>query len=137
MATFSDMATLLLTFFILLLSFAQLDVIDFREAIGSIREAFGATEAQVGQFQALSAQPVELNNQPTTRLTNINQVEQQAIQSLRAALARAARKQSKATTSTSTKTKAAEGLDMSKLLNGILIVMIAVLLVDKFKVLEQ
>lgn len=54
-----------------------------------------------------------------------------------AALARAARKQSKATTSTSTKTKAAEGLDMSKLLNGILIVMIAVLLVDKFKVLEQ
>ena len=89
MATFSDMATLLLTFFILLLSFAQLDVIDFREAIGSIREAFGATEAQVGQFQALSAQPVELNNQPTTRLTNINQVEQQAIQSLRAALARA------------------------------------------------
>lgn len=41
MVTFSDMVTLLLTFFVLLLSMANMDKIKFEEAAGSLRSAFG------------------------------------------------------------------------------------------------
>ena len=41
MATFSDMVTLLLTFFILLLSFAKMETHKYQAALGSIRDAFG------------------------------------------------------------------------------------------------
>lgn len=41
MATFSDMCTLLLTFFILLLSFAKTETAKSEAAMGSIRNAFG------------------------------------------------------------------------------------------------
>lgn len=41
MATFADMVTLLLCFFVLLLSFAQHDVNKFRTLMGSIKDAFG------------------------------------------------------------------------------------------------
>ena len=41
MVTFSDMVTLLLTFFVLLLSMATLDEVKFTEAKSSIKEAFG------------------------------------------------------------------------------------------------
>ncbi|WP_320172026.1 OmpA family protein [Maridesulfovibrio sp.] len=43
MATFADMVTLLLCFFVLLLSFANNDVAKFKELLGSIRDAFGVT----------------------------------------------------------------------------------------------
>ncbi len=39
--TFGDMMSLLLTFFILLLSFATMDVLRFKELSGSIKQAFG------------------------------------------------------------------------------------------------
>ena len=41
MATFADMMTLLLCFFILLLSFATMDIVKFRQALGSVQEALG------------------------------------------------------------------------------------------------
>jgi chemotaxis protein MotB len=41
MVTFSDMVTLLLTFFVLLLSMANMDKIKFQDAAGSLRDAFG------------------------------------------------------------------------------------------------
>ncbi len=41
MTTFADLMSLLLTFFILLLSFANMDVIKFRDAQGSLKDAFG------------------------------------------------------------------------------------------------
>lgn len=41
MVTYSDMVTLLLTFFVLLLSMAQLDKVKFKEVVGSLRGAFG------------------------------------------------------------------------------------------------
>lgn len=44
MATFADMVTLLLCFFVLLLSFANQDVEKFRDAMGSIKGAFGVRE---------------------------------------------------------------------------------------------
>ncbi|MGF1468318.1 MAG: flagellar motor protein MotB [Sandaracinaceae bacterium] len=60
MATFSDMATLLLTFFVLLLSFANMDVIRFREMMGSVREAFGVPSESVGPYQARATSPVSI-----------------------------------------------------------------------------
>ncbi|KAB1441081.1 OmpA/MotB family protein [Pseudodesulfovibrio senegalensis] len=44
MATFADMVTLLLCFFVLLLSFANQNVEKFRDALGSIQGAFGVHE---------------------------------------------------------------------------------------------
>ncbi|MBF0625250.1 MAG: flagellar motor protein MotB [Magnetococcales bacterium] len=41
MVTFGDMMSLLLTFFVLLLSFAQLDPVKYNKAKGSLKEAFG------------------------------------------------------------------------------------------------
>ncbi|MEF2144102.1 MAG: flagellar motor protein MotB [Desulfovibrionaceae bacterium] len=41
MATFADMVTLLLCFFVLLLSFAEQDVQKFRDVLGSLQDAFG------------------------------------------------------------------------------------------------
>ncbi|MBG0775093.1 MAG: OmpA family protein [Desulfovibrionaceae bacterium] len=41
MATFSDMVTLLLCFFILLLSFAKQDINTFKTLMGSVKDAFG------------------------------------------------------------------------------------------------
>ncbi|MEJ2199952.1 MAG: flagellar motor protein MotB [Desulfuromonadaceae bacterium] len=41
MVTFSDMVTLLLTFFVLLLSMANMDKVKFHDAAGSLRDAFG------------------------------------------------------------------------------------------------
>src|SRR3989339_1212523 len=40
-ATYSDMVTLLLTFFVLLLSFAKTETSKYESALGSIRDAFG------------------------------------------------------------------------------------------------
>ncbi|MCP4221131.1 MAG: hypothetical protein GY765_41260 [bacterium] len=41
MVTFADMVTLLLCFFVLLLSFANMDVIKYREFVGSFRNVMG------------------------------------------------------------------------------------------------
>ncbi len=51
MATFSDMSTLLLTFFVLLLSFATMDVKKFQDALGSIQKALGFMPSGTGMFQ--------------------------------------------------------------------------------------
>lgn len=50
MATFADLSTLLLTFFVLLLSFANMDVVQFREMLGSLKEAFGYQTVNFGNF---------------------------------------------------------------------------------------
>ena len=41
MATFADMATLLMAFFVLLLSFAEMNVPKYKEVSGSMKNAFG------------------------------------------------------------------------------------------------
>lgn len=66
MATFSDMATLMLCFFILLLSFANMDVQNFRTALGSVREAFGVQHEVQGRFESLSDSPISLSNEQST-----------------------------------------------------------------------
>ncbi len=62
MATFSDIATLMLCFFVLLLSFANMDVQNFRTALGSVKEAFGVQFKIRGSHEALSSSPVELSD---------------------------------------------------------------------------
>ena len=49
MSTFADLSTLLLTFFVLLLSFANMDVIKFQD-MGSLKDAFGYREDNLGNF---------------------------------------------------------------------------------------
>lgn len=46
MATFSDLMALLMCFFVLLLSFSEMDVLKFKQLAGSMREAFGV-QAQI------------------------------------------------------------------------------------------
>lgn len=48
LATFSDLCTLLLTFFILLLSFAKTETAKYEAAIGSLRNAFGGNVLKAG-----------------------------------------------------------------------------------------
>jgi chemotaxis protein MotB len=61
MATFADMMTLLLCFFILLLSFATMDIVKFREAMGSVQEALGVQFEHDGQFEAVASSPLQLD----------------------------------------------------------------------------
>jgi len=61
MATFSDLCTLLLTFFVLLLSFAEMDANRFKIMAGSMKEAFGVqTDSPPGMFEARSTTPIEV-----------------------------------------------------------------------------
>ena len=61
MATFADMMTLLLCFFILLLSFATMDIVKFREAMGSVQDALGVQREHFGQFEAIASSPLQLD----------------------------------------------------------------------------
>ncbi len=57
MATFSDMVTLLLTFFVLLLSFAKTETAKYEAALGSLRNAFGGNVLQKGEVLQLGKSP--------------------------------------------------------------------------------
>lgn len=55
MTTFADLSTLLLTFFIIMLSMANIDAQKFREMLGSVRDAFGVQFQEKGEFEAVSS----------------------------------------------------------------------------------
>jgi len=57
--TFADLATLLLTFFVLMLSFANMDIVKFQELMGSVRERYGVTMLERGDYQAVSEGSLE------------------------------------------------------------------------------
>lgn len=65
MVTFSDMMTLLLTFFVLLLSMATLDQVKFTQAAGSLSDAFGvgilasSTRSEVAPPQVVANVPMD------------------------------------------------------------------------------
>ena len=70
MVTFGDMVTLILTFFVLLLSFAKIDTKKFEEATSSLRGVLGAFEKQRIPFiRDSSPSPVYdlLNQSASTR----------------------------------------------------------------------
>ncbi len=50
MCTFADLSTLLLTFFVLLLSFANMDIVKFQKMSGSMKDAFGYQEENFGNY---------------------------------------------------------------------------------------
>ena len=65
MATFADMVTLLLCFFVLLLSFAEQSEEKFRDALGSLQGAFGVREVRavsqdMAQFNTSSSATKEM-----------------------------------------------------------------------------
>jgi chemotaxis protein MotB len=62
LATFSDLCTLLLTFFILLLSFAKTETAKYEAAIGSLRNAFGGNVLKAGEVLRPGKSP---NDAPT------------------------------------------------------------------------
>ena len=62
MATFADLVTLLLTFFVLLLSFAKTETAKYESALGSIRNAFGGNIFKKGEVLQLGKSP---DNRPT------------------------------------------------------------------------
>lgn len=60
MATFADMVTLLLCFFVLLLSFASNDVQKFKELLGSLQDAFGVSvKRKAADYLALTPSKLE------------------------------------------------------------------------------
>lgn len=52
MITFADMMTLLMAFFVMLLSFANTDVIKFKKMMGSVHETFGSAQKAPGRQSA-------------------------------------------------------------------------------------
>ena len=109
MATFADMATLLMAFFVLILSFAEMNVPKFKQINGSLKNSFGvqriipvveSPKAQsliAQQFSPAVAQPTPLNTirQETTDdrkeevdvKTDVAPEAQQAVKEMREALA--------------------------------------------------
>lgn len=57
LATFSDLCTLLLTFFVLLLSFAKTETAKYEAAIGSLRNAFGGNVLKAGEVMRSGKSP--------------------------------------------------------------------------------
>lgn len=57
LATFSDLCTLLLTFFILLLSFAKTETAKYEAAVGSLRNAFGGNVLKAGEVMRSGKSP--------------------------------------------------------------------------------
>lgn len=51
--TFADLATLMLTFFVLLLSFANTDIVKFKDMLGSVQDAFGVSKKVHGSYQSV------------------------------------------------------------------------------------
>lgn len=71
MATFSDLVTLLLTFFVLLLSFAKTESAKYEAALGSIRNAFGGNVLKHGEViqrgKSADNQPSMIESQAPVR----------------------------------------------------------------------
>ena len=64
MATFADMATLLMAFFVLILSFAEFNVPKFKQIFGSLKEAFGVQKVVPVVEQPKGTTVIELNFSP-------------------------------------------------------------------------
>ncbi|MFH1059353.1 MAG: OmpA family protein [Pseudomonadota bacterium] len=63
MGTFSDLCCLLLTFFVLLLTFANMDIQKFREMLGSVQQAFGVQTMVKGEYQAVAPKQAPASGQ--------------------------------------------------------------------------
>jgi chemotaxis protein MotB len=59
MVTFADLMSLLLTFFVLMLSFSSTEVIKFREAMGSVQDALGMKSANDASAVPVGDTPID------------------------------------------------------------------------------
>ena len=71
MATFGDLMSLLLTFFVLLMSFASMDVRKFAAIAGSMRDAFGVQQIHAGLIESLSDSIVNLSDSEATPMLRV------------------------------------------------------------------
>jgi len=79
MTTFADLSTLLLTFFIIMLSMANVDVIKFRELLGSVRDAFGVQFEEQGDYQAAVKEDLhQMQSKPPEKTTESDRQKQSA-----------------------------------------------------------
>lgn len=71
MGTFADLMSLLLTFFILILSFANMDVIKFSAAVASLQDAFG-TALATHEFEGTNvSNPITFSSPTRNRLIEL------------------------------------------------------------------
>ena len=71
LATLGDLMSLLLVFFVLMLSFANMDKQLFMEAMGSIQQALGFKEEDMGRFKTQSDSIVEISDKKSTPFLDI------------------------------------------------------------------
>jgi chemotaxis protein MotB len=74
MATFGDLMSLLLTFFVLLMSFASMDTRKFAAIAGSMRDAFGVQQIHAGLIESLSDSLVNLSDSEASPMLRIVQL---------------------------------------------------------------
>ena len=77
MATFADMATLLMAFFVLILSFAEFNVPKFKQISGSLKNAFGVQRLVPIVEQPKGTTVLSLNFSPSPSPSVTNQMTQQ------------------------------------------------------------
>ena len=77
MATFADMATLLMAFFVLILSFAEFNVPKFKQISGSLRNAFGVQKIVPIVEQPKGTTILSLNFSPSPSKSVTNEMTQQ------------------------------------------------------------
>ena len=77
MATFADMATLLMAFFVLILSFAEFNVPKFKQISGSLRNAFGIQKIVPVVEQPKGTTVISMNFSPSPSPSVTNEMTQQ------------------------------------------------------------
>jgi len=77
MATFADMATLLMAFFVLILSFAEFNVPKFKQISGSLKNAFGVQKVIPVVEQPKGTTVLSLNFSPSPAPSVVNNMKQQ------------------------------------------------------------
>ena len=80
MATFADMATLLIAFFVLILSFAEFNVPKFKQISGSLKNAFGVQKVIPVVEQPKGTTVIEMNFSPSPAPSVTEEMTQQTTQ---------------------------------------------------------
>ena len=80
MATFADMATLLMAFFVLILSFAEFNVPKFKQISGSLKNAFGVQKIIPVVEQPKGTTVIEMNFSPSPSPSVTEEMTQQTTQ---------------------------------------------------------
>ena len=116
MATFADMATLLMAFFVLILSFAEFNVPKFKQISGSLKNAFGVQKVIPVVEQPKGTTVLSLNFSPSPAPSVVNNMKQQTSEAEQKNLDL----KSEITEGDSTKSNSKENLDAKELANEII-----------------